>query len=90
MVLSCVERTDPGYDKRSFRCAICGLQDSITVKIGTAATIRLPKTPEIRRPTMWLEAAATKAARNSELETAVTSKRKGLTFLPSWLVPWRR
>lgn len=37
MVLSCIEPTEPGYHKRSFRCAVCGLLDSITVKIEAEA-----------------------------------------------------
>jgi len=33
MSLSCIEPADPGYDKRTFRCATCGYQHFITIKI---------------------------------------------------------
>jgi hypothetical protein len=29
MMLSCIEPTDPGYEKRSFSCAVCWYQYSI-------------------------------------------------------------
>lgn len=44
MVLSCIEPADPGYDKRSFTCTVCGLRDSITVKIESVATTSIART----------------------------------------------
>jgi hypothetical protein len=33
MLLSCIEPADAGYDKRTFRCATCGYQHFIVIKI---------------------------------------------------------
>jgi hypothetical protein len=33
MMLSCIEPTDPGYEKRSFSCAACRYQYSVTFGI---------------------------------------------------------
>jgi predicted RNA-binding Zn-ribbon protein involved in translation (DUF1610 family) len=33
MMLSCIEPAQPGYDRRTFRCAVCGYQHGVTVKI---------------------------------------------------------
>jgi hypothetical protein len=33
MVLFLIERAEPGYDKRTFKCAACGGTDAIKVKI---------------------------------------------------------
>jgi hypothetical protein len=33
MMLSCIEPAQPGFDRRTFRCAVCGYQHGVTVKI---------------------------------------------------------
>jgi hypothetical protein len=40
MVLSHIEPATPGYDKRFFRCTVCGHQDKITVAAESARGLR--------------------------------------------------
>jgi hypothetical protein len=43
MMLSCIEPTDPGYEKRSFSCAACRYQCSVTFGIdGVPVLVRSP------------------------------------------------
>jgi hypothetical protein len=89
MVLSCIERTDPGYDKRSFRCAIRGLQDSITVKIESAATTSI--TQVARDPSSHKVAGAGRDQGRRKLlqaqETAVDLEARKPYLATPWPVP---
>jgi hypothetical protein len=43
MMLSCIEPTDPGYEKRSFSCAACRYQYGVTFGIdGVPVVVRSP------------------------------------------------
>lgn len=48
MILSCIEPADPGYEKRSFSCAACRYQYSVTFGIEGAPAAEGAVTPSRR------------------------------------------
>jgi hypothetical protein len=69
MMLSCIEPTDPGYEKRSFSCAACRYQYGITFKIEGGPVVT--QSPTTEGTVTALERIAHRAEKGSPKESAL-------------------